>query len=73
MDLDETYNIESIKEITYDEEDNVFYILTNKYMEKLGFFVLSMREYDPYQAKFLIKWKNKLDIGDTNFYVLRNR
>jgi len=51
----------------------VFYILTNKYQEKLGFFVLKMNEDDPKEAKFLIKWKNKLDIGDTNFYVLRNR
>mmetsp|Transcript_802 Transcript_802/g.1014 ORF Transcript_802/g.1014 Transcript_802/m.1014 type:complete len:155 (-) Transcript_802:1707-2171(-) len=32
-----------------------------------------MNEDDPKEAKFLIKWKNKLDIGDTNFYVLRNR
>jgi hypothetical protein len=73
VDIDETYNIEAIKEVTYDEEDRIFYILTNKYNEKLGFFVLSMREEDPNRAKFLIKWKNKLDIGDTNFYVLRNR
>lgn len=31
-----------------------------------------MKEDDPYNSKFLIKWKNKLDIGDTNIYVLRN-
>lgn len=73
MDIDEYYNISNIKEIVYDEEDGVFYILTNKYLEKLGFFVLKMREEDPKNSKFLIKWKNKLDIGDTNFYVLRNR
>jgi len=73
IDIDDTYNIAAIKEITYDEDDKIFYILTNKLNEKLGFFVLSMKENDPEGAKFLIKWKNKLDIGDTNFYVLRNR
>jgi len=26
----------------------------------------------PKRGKFLIKWKNKLDIGDTNVQVLRN-
>ena len=31
-----------------------------------------MKEDDPHNSKFLIKWKNKLDIDDTNIYVLRN-
>jgi hypothetical protein len=50
----------------------MFYILSNKYEEKLGFFVLKVNEQDPYNSKFLIKWKNKLDIGDASIYVLRN-
>jgi len=50
----------------------MYYILTNKYEEKLGFFVFKMLENDPMKSKFLIKWRNKLDIGDPNIYVLRN-
>jgi len=73
VDIDEEYNIANIKAIIFDTDDDVFYLLTNKYMEKLGFYVLKMNEDDPHNCKFLIKWKNKLDIGDTNIFVLRNR
>ena len=32
-----------------------------------------MNEMDPGSApKFLIKWKNRLDIGDPNMVILRN-
>lgn len=31
-----------------------------------------MNETDPEQFKFLTKWKNKLDIGDASFFVLRH-
>lgn len=31
IDLDEKFNIGCIKEIIYDEEDRVFYLLANKY------------------------------------------
>lgn len=72
VDIDNEYQIANIKQIIYDHEDNMFYILSNKYEEKLGFFVLKVNEQDPYNSKFLIKWKNKLDIGDASIYVLRN-
>lgn len=42
-------------------------------MEKLGFFVIKMNDQIPEQHSFLIKWKNKLDIGDTNMFILRNK
>ena len=71
-DIDELYQIAAICEIIYDHEDEVFYILSNKYEQRLGFFVLKMGEIDPKKAKFLIKWKNKLDIGDTSIFVMRN-
>jgi hypothetical protein len=73
VDIDEEYKIANIKEIIFDTDDDVFYILTNKYLEKLGFFVLKMHEDDPHHCTFLIRWKNKLDIGDTNIFVLRNK
>lgn len=46
-DLDREYEISVIKEIVYDEEDQLFYLLANKYMEKLGFFVLKIKEGSP--------------------------
>lgn len=46
-DLDKEYEISVIKEIVYDEEDQLFYLLANKYMEKLGFFVLKIKEGSP--------------------------
>lgn len=61
-----------IKEIIHDEEDEVFYILANKYDQKLGFFIIRMKDQDPSDFKFLTKWKNKLDIGDSNLFVMRN-
>jgi len=42
-------------------------------MEKLGFFVIKMNDQIPEQHSFLIKWKNKLDIGDPNMFILRNK
>lgn len=40
FDLDEYFSIGSIKEIKYDEEEDDFYILANKFEEKLGFFII---------------------------------
>jgi len=35
----------------------------------LGFFVLKFMEHDPNQIKFLMRDKNKLDIGDANIFI----
>ena len=72
IDLDEKFKIQMIKEIIYDHEDGVFYILANKFEEKLGFFIIRMNEKNPTQHTFLTKWKNKLDLGDANIFVLRH-
>ena len=71
-DLDEIYHIQDIKEIKYDEEDKEFYVLANKQFEKLGFFLLKFNAFNPNEGKYLARWKNKLDIGDTNICVIRN-
>lgn len=63
----------NIKEIIYDEEDRLFYFLSNKFEEKLGFFVFSINEQDPLDYRFFIKYKNKLDIGDADIYILRSK
>ena len=73
IDLDDKFNIGCIKEIIHDQEDRVFYILANKYDEKLGFFLIKMSESDTNKFSFLTKYKNKLDIGDATVSVLRDR
>jgi hypothetical protein len=73
LDIDAQYEIGCIKEIIFDEDDRCFYILSNKYQEKLGFYVLRMYEDDPTRSKFLIKFKNKLEIGDCSLTILRNQ
>jgi hypothetical protein len=71
-DIGEMCEIGCIKEIIYDHEDSVFYFLANKYREKLGFFLIRMKEKDPEDFKFLTKWKNKLDLGDASINVIRH-
>ena len=56
----------------YDYEDQVFYLMANRYHDKLGFFVIVFHEENPDDFHFLINYKNKLDIGDANIMVLRN-
>lgn len=72
MDLDEAYHISNIKEIIHDDEDKVFYMLCNKYDEKLGIFLVKFSEKDPNDHMFLLRWKNKLDIDDCSVNIIRN-
>jgi len=39
----------------------------------LGFYVQKVNIYDPGVNNFVVKWKNKLDIGDVNISILRER
>ena len=71
-DIDAIYNITMIKGILYDRQERQYYILANKHLERLGFFVIRVSEEDPSDYQFLIKWTNKLDIGDPNLYILKN-
>jgi len=72
IDLDEKYDISNIKEIIYDHEEKVFYILCNKYAGKLGVFLLKFSQESPSEFKFVLKWKNKLDIADADVNITRN-
>ena len=60
-----------IKSIIHDEEGEVFYLLANKYNEKLGFYLLKIEDNDPNKYDFVMKWENKLDIGDVDIYINR--
>lgn len=72
IDIDAVYNISAIKEIMYDPEEKFFYLLANKYDEKLGLFILRFNEKNPNISHFFFKWKNKLDIADANITVVHN-
>jgi len=48
VDIDRNYSVSAIKEIIHDNEDGVFYMLANKFEDKLGFFVFTIQEKDPY-------------------------
>lgn len=50
----------------------MFYLLANKYMEKLGVFLIKFEEEEPLNHKFFLKYKNKLDIADADIAVMRN-
>ena len=70
-DLDDKFKISSIKAIIHDMEDNRFYILANKFHQKLGIFLVMFDEAKPNQYKFLLKWKNRLDIDNAGIYIIR--
>lgn len=73
LDVDETYEVTKIKSLIYDAEEGAWYILANKYEEKLGFFVLKLFELEPEKGRFLIRWRNKLENGNPNIFVLRDK
>lgn len=50
----------------------MFYLMANRFQDKLGFFCIVFHEEDPDNFHFLMKLKNKLDIADANIFVLRN-
>ena len=73
LDIDQTFGIDVIKGILYDEVHQLFFLLCNKYNEKLGFYVMKIAEHDPHRTKFMIKWKNKSDIGDPFMCILEDK
>jgi len=57
----------------YDEEERVFYMLANKFQEKLGIFLITFDDLDPSKHQFILRWKNKLDVSDANVFIVRNK
>lgn len=72
VDLDENFKVTNIKEIIHDNEDRVFYMMCNKYMGKLGLFLIMFDEFNPTKHNFFFKLKNRLDIANANLFVVRN-
>jgi hypothetical protein len=73
IDLDKLFKVSKIEQVIQDHEDRSFYMLCNKYKEKLGVYMIKFDEKSPMKHKFFMKWKNKLDISDANVWVLRNK
>ena len=67
------FKIKEIKQVQYDYEDQVFYIVTNRYQDKLGLFIIRIDEDDPKRSHYLLKIKNNLNIDDANISIMRNQ
>ena len=69
IDIDDRENISAIQNIIFD--DSKFYILANKKDAKLGYFLLSIEIDKPEEdCDYLIRWSNKLDIGNCDMHIL---
>lgn len=72
FDLDSHFNAQAIKELEYDPEERVFYLLFNNYENKLGLFIVRFSEDDLNKWQFVLRVKNKLEIDDCNICVMRD-
>ena len=72
VDLDQEFKIMNFKNVCYDSEDKLFYIIVNKYEEKLGVFLIKFEEKNPLNHNFFLKYKNKLDISNASLKIIRN-
>ena len=69
IDIDDQEEISAIQNIISDEHN--FYILANKKESRLGYFLLSISIDNPEEpCNYLIRWSNKLDIGNCDMHLL---
>ena len=72
VNVGENEGISAIQKVIYHERR--FYILANKYEGKLGFYLMSINIDRPDdECDFIINWDNKLDIGDVDMNILREK
>ena len=70
IDIDDREGIAQIQNIIADEEN--FYVLANKKDNKLGYFLLTVNIDQPHkESSYLIKWSNKLDIGNCDLHMMK--
>jgi hypothetical protein len=48
-------------------------MLCNSFQEKIGLFLIRFDLNDPNIHKFIIKWKNKLDIADADLFIIKTK
>ena len=70
IDIDEKYQIGDIRSLIY--SNNKFYLLANKCSKVLGYYLLEIEEEEDDEKKgsWLIFWQAKLDIADTQMFVV---
>ena len=71
VDIDLLLEIDIIKCLIFDEEENEFYIVSNKKKGLIGFYLTVFPESDPYKSTNLTMIKNRLDIDSVNLFILR--
>ena len=72
IDIDKRYDLQDIKCVMAFEDK--FYVLANKHHRCLGYYLLDMdAELDQnlHKCNFVIKWVNKLDIGDAGLDMMK--
>jgi hypothetical protein len=77
LDIDETFKLNDLQSVAY--YNKKFYVLANKFQKKLGYFLLEMDidlrllldnpDLAHTKYKYIIKWINKLNIGDAQIFV----
>ena len=74
IDIDSSYYLSEVKACHHANE--MFFILANKCEKVRGVFILMVHENNldkgSKSGTFLIKWKNQLEIGDGDIYVVNN-
>lgn len=70
IDIDEMYHIGDIKCIV--NLKSKFYILANKCLRMLGYYLIEIDEAYPDQPlpQYIINWKSRLDFGDAQLFFL---
>lgn len=71
VDLDETFHVDNIKDIVFDEEDQEFYFMSNKKNGMIGMFLVKFSGTDPTDFSDMTLWKHRLEIDNANLYILR--
>ena len=70
--LGEMYEIGQIQCLCHDAEERVFYLMANKYLGKLGLFLIRINDDDPTDYRFEMKFTNKLDIEDADMFIIKD-
>ena len=72
-DIDEEFDIDVLAAVSFDSEDQHFYILSNKHKNLLGFFLLCIDKDTPLEGcRWLMKIQNNLDTGDAKVHIVRD-
>ena len=65
------YSIDMLMAAAFDEDDRTIYLVANKQMDLLGFYLLKFSPKEPEKFKNITEWRHKLDIGDVSLNIKR--